>query len=212
MVFHWAMESVMGNGHAGGDGDSPRIGSHLKAARLARRKTLAQVAADSGLTKGFLSKLERDQATASVASLMRLCRSLGIAPGALFHTPSGEVVRHDAYPRINFGGTRIQEYLLTPTGEQRMQAILSEIEPGGGSGDEAYALPCDVEFVFVLEGRLEVRISEERIVLEGGDALTFPPRNQHTFRAVAEQGATRVLWVFTPALPADELRPDQEDL
>jgi hypothetical protein len=30
-----------------------------------------------------------------------------------------------------------------------MQAVLSDIEPGGGSGDEPYSLPVDVEFVFV---------------------------------------------------------------
>jgi hypothetical protein len=52
----------------------------------------------------------------------------------------GEVVRRDAYPPINFGGTGIREYLLTPSGEKRVQAILSDIEPGGGSGDEP--TPC----------------------------------------------------------------------
>ena len=55
-------------------GDGSRIGAQLKGARLAQRMTLAEVALRSGLTKGFLSKLERDQATASVASLMRLVR------------------------------------------------------------------------------------------------------------------------------------------
>src|SRR5687767_6251161 len=48
--------------------DGVRIGAQLKAARLARRKTLAEVAEAADLTKGFLSKIERDQASASVAS------------------------------------------------------------------------------------------------------------------------------------------------
>jgi len=181
--------------------DAEHIGARLKAARLARRKTLAEVADESGLTKGFLSKLERDQASASVASLMRLCESLGISVGALFQASNGDVVRREAYPRINFGGTDMSEYLLTPHGERRVQAILSEIAPGGGSGDEPYALPSDVEFVFVLDGRLQVTIRDEQVVLEAGDALTFPPRSQHCFRSVAPTGRTRVLWVFSPALP-----------
>ena len=58
--------------------DGMRIGAQLKAARLAARKSMAEVAEQAGLTKGFLSKLERDLANVSVASLIRLC-----APGRL---------------------------------------------------------------------------------------------------------------------------------
>ena len=186
---------------AAGSGDNARIGAQLKAARLARRKTLAEIALESGLTKGFVSKLERDQATASVASLMRLCEALAIPVGSLFHASTGEIVRRNDYPPINFGGVGIAEYLLTPLGERRVQAILSEIAPGGGSGDELYALPADVEFVYVIEGRLEVSLRAKQIVLEAGDAFTFPPRNEHCFRSAADVGTTRVLWVFAPALP-----------
>ena len=182
-----------GNGH--------RIGAQLRAARLAGRRTLAEVAVESGLTKGFLSKLERDQAAASVASLMRLCQALGIQVGSLFHSSPGEVVRRDHYPPINFGGIGMSEFLLTPEGERRVQAILSEIAPGGGSGDELYGLPADVEFVFVLDGRLEVTFRDHTVVLESGDAFTFPPRNEHCFRSIAADAITRVLWVFAPALP-----------
>jgi quercetin dioxygenase-like cupin family protein len=183
--------------------DGSRIGAQLKAARLARRKTLAEVALESGLTKGFVSKLERDQATASVASLMRLCETLAISVGSLFHASTGEIVRRDAYPPINFGGVGIAEYLLTPDGERRVQAILSEIAPGGSSGDELYGLPADVEFVYVIEGRLQVMLRDKLIVLDAGDAFTFPPRNEHGFRSAADDGLTRVLWVFAPALPPD---------
>jgi len=190
------------------EGDGARIGAQLHAARLARRKTLAEVAEASGLTKGFVSKLERDQASASVASLLRLCQALGISVGSLFHASSGEVVRHDAYQPINFGGIGVAEYLLTPDGERRVQAILSEISPGGGSGDEPYSLPSDVEFVFVLEGKLRVRLRDEDILLESGDALTFPPRTEHTFRSVRPDGPTRVLWVFSPALSVEGLVQD----
>ena len=179
-----------------------RIGGQLKAARLARRKTLAEVAEESGLTKGFLSKLERDQTTASVASLMRLCGALGVSVGELFNASPGDVVRADAYPPINFGGTGMVEYLLTPQSERRLQAILSEIAPGGGSGEEPYSLPADVELVFVVSGSLEVVLDDEPVVLGTGDTLTFPPHVPHTFRSTLTEGTTKVLWVFSPGLPA----------
>lgn len=182
------------------DTDDVRIGDQLKAARMARRKTLAEVADSAGLTKGFLSKIERDQASASVASLIRICDTLGLSVGELFNAPAGNVVRRAAYPPINFGGTGMTEYLLTPNGERRLQAILSEIEPGGGSGDELYSLPSDVEFVFVVSGRLAVTLGDEEVVLEAGDTLTFAPHVPHTFRSVHEEAKTQVLWVFSPAL------------
>jgi transcriptional regulator with XRE-family HTH domain len=185
-----------------GGADSRRIGAQLRAARLAARMSITEVAEQSGLTKGFVSKLERDLANVSVASLLRLCDALGISVGALFSEAKGEVVRHDAYPAVNFGGLGgVTEYLLTPSREKRMQAILSDIEPGGGSGDEPYSLPVDVEFVFVLDGRLGLNVAGEDVVLERGDAFTFPSGTEHTFRAEQESGLTRVLWVLSPALP-----------
>ena len=94
----------------------------------------------------------------------------------------------------------MSEYLLTPHGERRLQALLSEIEPGGGSGDEPYSLPADVEFVFVVSGRLAVTLRDEEIVLEPGDTLTFAPHAPHTFSSAATDSTTQVLWVLSPAL------------
>jgi transcriptional regulator with XRE-family HTH domain len=195
------MEAVS---EAGASGTGvPRIGDRLKAVRQARRLTLTDVAEASGLTKGFLSKLERDQASASVAALVRVCAALGISPGSLFEAaPGGEAVRAGSYPPISFGGRGLTEYLLTPAGERRVQAILSEVAPGGGSGEEAYALPAEVEFVFVLEGDLEVTVAGEVTTLGPGDAFTFSPGAEHGFRSLRTDGVTRVLWVFAPALSA----------
>lgn len=176
------------------------IGAQLRAARLAARKSMAEVAEDAGLTKGFLSKLERDLANVSVASLMRLCDALGISIGALFDPPKGELVRAKERKPINFGGTiGMREYLLTPAGERRVQAILSDIEPGGGSGDETYSLPADVEFVLVLAGKMEIVVEGELVILAVGDAYTFPAGAAHSFRSAG--GPAQVLWVVSPALP-----------
>jgi transcriptional regulator with XRE-family HTH domain len=187
--------------------DGTRIGAQLRAARLAARMTMAEVAEQAGLTKGFVSKLERDLANVSVASLIRLCDALGVSVGSLFQPPKGEVVRRDTRPQINFGGRKMIEYLLTPSGEKRVQAILSEIEPGGGSGAEAYSLPADVEFVFVLSGQLEITVAGKQVTLGQGDAFTFPADTGHTFRGAPQAGRTQVLWVVSPALPDGPLYP-----
>ena len=186
---------------SGADPRAAYIGPQLRAARLAARKSIAEVAEQAGLTKGYLSKLERDLANVSVASLMRLCEVLEVSIGSLFQPSRGEIVRADARPPANFWGST-RGFLLTPTGEHRVQAILSEMAPGGGSGDEAYSLPVDVEFVFVLEGQLQVTIEGEQVELERGDAFTFAGSAKHAFRVDPRADRTLVLWVLSPALPA----------
>jgi quercetin dioxygenase-like cupin family protein len=152
------------------------------------------------VTKGYLSKVENDRATASVAVLVRLCDALSVPMGSLFDdVPPGDVVRADAYPPIAFGGESQVEYLLTPPGEQRLQVIRGEIASGGGSGDESYELPADVGFVLVLSGSLSVTVDDRTVRLGDGDAFTFPPHRRHSFRAEAR---STVLWVLTPSLPS----------
>jgi transcriptional regulator with XRE-family HTH domain len=179
------------------------IGARLKAARLARRKTLTEVALASGLTKSFVSKLERDQTNASVASLIRLCDVLDLSAASLFEADTGDLIRAGEYPPINFGGEQMSEYLLTPQTEQRLQAIISEIEPGGGSGEELYSLPAEVEFVFVLGGELAVQLENEELILREGDALTFSAQIRHAFRNNDAALPARILWVYAPALPTN---------
>ncbi|PRY14626.1 helix-turn-helix domain-containing protein [Kineococcus rhizosphaerae] len=188
---------------AAGPEGSPAIGGRLRAARTARRMSIEEVATAAGVTKGFLSRLERDRAGVSVAALVRICGVLDLAVGSLFEpAPAGEVLRAADYPPISFGGHGLREFLLTPRGEQRLATILSEIEPGGGGGAEAYALPADVEFCLVLAGGVELTFpgGPAPVVLEAGDALTFDPGEPHTFTA-GPDGA-RVLWVIAPGLLA----------
>ncbi|MFD9736582.1 TetR family transcriptional regulator [Umezawaea sp. NPDC059074] len=184
----------------------PRVGARLRAEREARRRTVAEVAEAAGLTKGFLSRIERDLANASVAALVRLCAVLDLPIGSLFDDPPpGEVVRGGAYPSIAFGGDGLREYALTPRGERRFQAILSEIAPGGTSGNEPHVLPGDVEFVLVLAGTVVLEFptsgADSTMTLSTGDAFTFDPGTPHVFRSGTTAAAARVLWVLSPALP-----------
>lgn len=181
--------------------DTAKIGERLKAVRRARRLTLEDVAEASGITKGFLSKIERDLASASVAALLRICAALDVPLASLFANDSaGEVVRRGHYPPIDFGGQDLSEYLLTPPAERRVQVIYSEILAGGGSGNEGYSLPAEVEFVYVVGGQLELGFAERTVQLGTGDAYTFDPGLSHTFRAADPDQPTTVLWVICPGL------------
>jgi len=67
------------------------IGNRLRSARKLRGLTLDQVAQSAGLTKGFVSRLERDDVSPSVASLVAVCETLGLRVGELFDPPQTSV-------------------------------------------------------------------------------------------------------------------------
>jgi transcriptional regulator with XRE-family HTH domain len=188
-------------------GTAAEVGPRIKTVRQARRMTIETLAEASGLTKSFLSKVERGRSTPSVAALLRIAAALEFPLASLFeNSTTRHVVRSENYPRIEFGGEALNEFLLTPQAEQRVQAILSRIQPGGGSGNESYQLPGEVEFVYVVDGVLEMSFPDSVIVLGTGDAATFEPSTHRSFRVPPGSGVATVLWVIAPALPRTERR------
>lgn len=184
----------------GAEDDPIRIGARLRSARRAQGLTIERVAASADLTKGFISRIERDETNPSVGSLVRLCNILGITVGSLFDDVEATQVSVDTASLINFGGHGSRDLLLTPTAERRFVVIHSTIEPGGGAGEELYTLDSEAELVFVLSGRIEVRFRDREQTLSVGDALTFSPQEPHSWRNPADSSAAEALWVLSPAL------------
>jgi transcriptional regulator with XRE-family HTH domain len=178
----------------------PGIGPRLRAARLSRSLSLADLASRAGLTKGFLSQVERDLVSPSVGSLLRVCDALGVGVGDLFEPAPGPLVRSADRPPIAFGGAGVDEFQLTPAGERRLQVVQSDIAPGGGSGDDAYALTGDAEFVHVLTGTLDIEVDGESYRLAAGDSLTFDAGVPRRWSNASPVHPARVMWVIVPAL------------
>jgi quercetin dioxygenase-like cupin family protein len=78
--------------------------------------------------------------------------------------------------------------------------LMSEIAPGGGSGEEDYALGAEVEVAHVLDGMLEVEIAGAPHRLAAGDSMTFDARQPHRWKNPSAALPARVLWVLVPAL------------
>lgn len=176
-----------------------QIGARLRAARLGRGLTLGQVAAAAGLTEGFVSKLERDQVSPSVASLVSVCEAIGMRVGDLFEPPVTSIVRAGKGAPVNFGGNKVREYLLSPGSQTHIEVLQSIIEPGGSAGDELYSLDCEIEFVFVIRGTLEMRLGPDVIVLEVGDSMTFKGKEPHSWNNPSKTDGCEVLWMMAPA-------------
>lgn len=172
------------------------VGSRLRAARHAAGMTIEQVAVSTGLTKGFLSRVERDQTSPSVATLVALCEVLHQPIGELFESTGAALVRADDAPLIQLGGVDAVERLVSPRGEASFQVVRSHIEPGGNGGAEKYAVSAERELVYVLSGSLRIEFSDVTHDLKAGDSLTFPGRQPHQWHS--DIGAD-ALWVIVPA-------------
>ncbi|XVX22160.1 helix-turn-helix domain-containing protein [Actinomycetota bacterium] len=183
--------------HPAAIGGDLTLGPRLRAARERQGLTLAQVAEASSLTKGFISRVERDQTSPSVDSLVRLCQVLSLPMGELFAEPEVAHTRLQDAPLINMGGTGTLERLVSARQEARVQVIHSTLEPGASGGESHYTVNCEVEVVHVTAGSLTLHFPLGDVNCGQGDSVTFPGREPHTWTA-GEDGAS-VVWVLVPA-------------
>ena len=174
------------------------IGPKIRATRLAQGLSMAQLAEASGLTKGFISRIERDETSPSVATLVSLCQILSLPIGSLFEAPEHEVIHLDDAPRINFGGRGLEERLLTPRSESGIQLLRSVLEPGASGGDDFYTITCELEVLHVLSGGITVRFPHQEVVLGAGDTTTLAGREPHAWFNESG-GRSEVLWAIVPA-------------
>ncbi|GAB3523015.1 helix-turn-helix domain-containing protein [Arthrobacter monumenti] len=173
------------------------IGSRIRAARQSQRMTIEQVADSTGLTKGFLSRIERDLTSPSVASLVTLCEVLSVSIGDLFLAPETNLVRLETAPRISLGGEGISEKLLTVRSEHRIQMIRAVIAPRGKGESELYSVDCEVDVLHVVSGRLTLIMTHESYDLGPGDTMTFPGREPHSWSNDTDDEVV-VIWTLVP--------------
>lgn len=175
------------------------LGSRIRALRQARRLTLRDVAERAGVTESFLSQVERDVTSPSIATVQRIARALDLSIAQLFaeEPQTGRVVRREARRRVEYAGLKAVDEFLTSNMAGRLQVILSTIEPGGGTGAEPYTHDSDEEVVVVLAGVLDLWVGDEHYVLREGDAITFPSRLPHWNVNHGDRPAS-VLFCLTP--------------
>jgi transcriptional regulator with XRE-family HTH domain len=174
-----------------------RLGERLRRHRQAQGLSLAAVAEASGVTKGFLSQLERGLSRASVASLRRIADAVGISIADLLDRPQ-EPLDSTSAPAVNFGGTGARDRLLTPVGFPHFQVLHATVDPGGYHevADEPRE---ESHLVYVVEGSFTVVLDEKEHRLEAGQSLAFQMPGRYGWRNDTDRAA-QVLWTFSPAV------------
>jgi transcriptional regulator with XRE-family HTH domain len=183
-----------------GDTGRVRLGARLRHAREQRRLSLADVAERTGLSKGFISRVERDETSPSVASLVAVCDAVSLPMEQLFATPTETLIRAADRRTTVLPGRAVHDMLITPAHERHVTVLETLAAPGGSGGPDLYTLPSQCEVCYVLEGEIEIDVESATHRLHGGDALTFGAAVPHTWRNLSE-AESRVLWILAPGLP-----------
>lgn len=174
------------------------VGAKLRSFRLRKKLSMETVAARAGVSKSFLSRFERDHVQSSIATLLKICDAVGVQPAAIFEPPTTNFVRAGEGAPINLGGVGMRERIIGGGDDGQMMALHSTIEPGGGSGDEAYSIRAEQDLVHVLSGHLTLTIDGEAFTLGAGDTLSFDPKTPHTWRNPSETEVCTAVWIIVP--------------
>lgn len=175
-----------------------RVGRRVRALRLERNLSLAELAAKAGVSIGALSQIERGLSSLRVKVIWPLAAALDIEPSALI-TDGNDAgndlycVRADKRRQIPVKSEGIAKALLSPPGAT-LTGLLVTVEADGGTA-EAYA-HIGHEFGYVLSGEVELVVDSTKYVLKGGDSFAFKSTLLHAFRNPGTEPC-EILWVNT---------------
>lgn len=176
------------------------LGADLRALRKARGMRLADLAARLERSVGWLSQVERDMSTPSIADLRDMARHLDVSLSSLFRNraaPPGEegyIVRRAARRPIGSREAGLVEELLSPDLTDSFEVLHSTFEPGAHL-HEASARPTQ-EVGYVVSGRLNIWIAGHRFELDTGDSFRIRGEPFCWMNPHAEP--CMVIWVISP--------------
>lgn len=166
----------------------------LKFLRVQSGMTLEQLAEDSGLTRSYLSKIERGISVPSISSAFKIAAALGLSVEQLF----GQSAESEPFTivRANKGAVGDpQSHLSLIAGmqpEQSMRAFV--IRPGQTPKRGRIMSHHDgEEILFILTGEIALQIGKTKEVLYAGDCVHFDSTIPHKLLSVSEKPAAALV-------------------
>ena len=175
------------------------IGSKIKRLRVRLGLTQEELAARTELTKGFISQLERDITSPSIATLMDILEALGTNVSEFFSDKENDAVAvyaaDDMFLKEDEDAGVTIRWLVTNAQKNALEPILVTLRPGAAT--EADDPHEGEEFGYVLSGTITLVSGEQKHKVRRGDAFYFRPTGVHY---LINSGKTegKVLWVSTP--------------
>jgi len=163
--------------------------------------SLEELAKRTGLTASFLSLIERNINNPSLDSLRRIAEALEVP---LFHFSevngqNNPVVRRDERVRITFPPGDITVELLVPNLRHRLEVFISRPHPSAGNIARTPKHDSE-ECLYLMKGRLRVRLNDTDYVLEPGDSIYFHGSTVQEICALGKRQAAFISSVTPPVI------------
>ena len=168
--------------------DTKLIGTKLKRFRKEKSMKLQQLADESGISAGYISKIERGEVNPSVKNIQRLCFALNITANELM-VDAGEVekinndqkdktyvVRKDQRLPI-YGISDSMDFESVFDGMAGFKVNVMTLR--GGMNEKSYTVHSYDEFGIVARGNLGMEVEGENYALEEGDCIMIRANTKH---------------------------------
>ncbi len=174
------------------------IGNKIKDLRIQKGLTQEELAGRCELSKGFISQLERDLTSPSIATLIDILQCLGTDLKDFFDDSSDEQISFketDYFEKIDEELHNKIEWIIPNAQKNMMEPIRLTLAPGGSTYPDN---PHEgEEFGYVLSGSIILMIGKRAIKVKKGESFYFTPNATHYIKANTKTGAV-LIWVSTP--------------
>ncbi len=175
-----------------------KIGERLKRLRMTNSLTQEELASRADLTKGYISQLENDATSPSIATLKDILDVFGVSMQEFFSEISDEdiVFGKDARVQATDDDDKIKVELLVPGAQNReMDPVLVTLDPGGEMDEQPFHE--GEEFGFVLLGKVQLRLDDRLYTVRKDECFYFTSDKKHAVKNIGK-GPAKLLWVVTP--------------
>ena len=164
-----------------------RIGTVINKYRKEKRMTLLELSEKSGVALATLSRIENGKMTGTLKSHIRICEALDISLTDLYRElPSSkktlEVKSNAAEPKVSVYDKKSSSVMLASNAKsKKMMPVMVSLPKGGHTNTEKDTHGIE-KFIYVLDGKIEATISEEKFGLGSGDTIYFDSSVPHHFK------------------------------
>lgn len=178
--------------------NSVNIGEKLKSIRIEQGLTQEELAGRCELSKGFISQLERDLTSPSIATLVDILECLGTNLNEFFGSKVEQKIvikKEDVFEQENVKLGNSIDWLVPHSVRCDMQPIMVTLESNGRT-EELKPYEGE-EFGYVLRGTIVLHLGGKKHRVKKGESFYFRADSSHYLENTRSTPA-QVLWVTTP--------------
>ena len=173
------------------------LGEKLKDLRLACELTQEELADRCELTKGYISQLENDLTSTSIATLIDILAALGTDIKEFFSDT--EEVEKYSFNKNEFIEKVTDEYVLNwlvPNAQKNAMEPVQMVLKPNGSTDEDFPHEGE-EFGYVIRGEIVLLIGKKRTKVKKGESFYYAANKVHQIINKTNKEA-EFIWVSSP--------------